>query len=137
MSINAYRRAQEIAATPRSNEYRLMSQITGEMIAARDQNLKGGALMPVLHRNRITWNTFGNLCASPENQLPGDLRAGIISLALWVDRHTSQVMAGVEKIDDLISVNRAIIDGLSRENGASLTKGNHFSPEAVSPALTE
>lgn len=135
MSINAYRRAQEIAATPRSNEYRLMSQITGEMISARDKNLKGGALMPILHRNRVTWNTFGNLCASAENQLPKELRARIVSLALWVERHTSRVMSGAEKIDDLIAVNRAIIEGLSRENGTSSTTLTPLVSETNAPVL--
>ncbi|MDF0542520.1 flagellar biosynthesis regulator FlaF [Sphingobium sp. H39-3-25] len=116
MSINAYRRAQSIAETPRSTEYRLMSQITGEMIAARDAGLAGAALMPSLHRNRLAWSTFSSLCGSPGNQLPNDLRARIISIALWVERHTSAVVTGRDSIDDLIEVNRAIIEGLSNEN---------------------
>lgn len=119
MSVNAYRRAQEIAATPRGNEYRLMSQITRDMIAARDAGLKGAALMPVLHRNRLAWNTFGHLCASADNKLAGDLRARIISLSIWVEKHTSLVMRGRDSIEDLITVNRAIIAGLSNENGVS------------------
>jgi flagellar protein FlaF len=116
MSLNAYRRAQEIGASPRATEYRLMSQITAEMIAARDNGLKGGQLMPALHRNRRAWGTFSAVCAAPDNQLPDDLRARIISLALWVDRHTTDVVRGTESIDDLISVNRAIIEGLASEN---------------------
>lgn len=116
MSLSAYRRAQEIAATPRATEYRLMSQITGELIAAREAGLTGAVLMPALHRNRCAWSTFSTLCASPENQLPEDLRARIISIALWVERHTSDVVRGRESIDDLILVNRAIIEGLSSEN---------------------
>lgn len=41
------------------------------------------------------------------------MRASIISLALWVDHFTSDVVTGRESIDDLIAVNRDIIDGLS------------------------
>lgn len=116
MSLNAYRRAQEIGASPRATEYRLMSQITAEMISARDAGLQGAALMPALHRNRRAWSVFSSACAAPNNQLPEDLCARIISLALWVDRHTSQVVRGRESIDDLISINRTIIEGLSGEN---------------------
>lgn len=116
MSINAYRRAQSIGESPRGTEYRLMNQITGEMIAARDAGLAGAALMPALHRNRLAWSTFSSLCGSPGNQLPDDLRARIISIALWVERHTSAVVTGRDSIDDLIEVNRAIIEGLSNEN---------------------
>ena len=39
MSINAYRRVRGIAESPRAQEYRLMSEITGEMISARDAGL--------------------------------------------------------------------------------------------------
>ncbi len=117
MSINAYRRVQEVAASPRSTEYRLMTQITAEMIAARDAGLRGAQLMPALHRNRMAWCTFANLCAIPGNRLPDDLRATIISIGLWVGKFTSGVMSGRETIDDLIEVNRAILDGLSNENG--------------------
>lgn len=116
MSLNAYRRAQEISATPRNTEYRLMNQVTAELIAARDAGLKGPELMPALHHNRTVWNTFGTLCASSDNQLPEELRARLISIAMWVDRHTSDVVRGRESIEDLIHINRAIIEGLSSEN---------------------
>ena len=116
MSLDAYRRVRTIAETPRATEYRLMSQITGEMIQARDGGLIGAALLPSLHRNREVWSTFSSTCAAPGNQLPAELRASIISIALWVDRYTSEVVAGRDSIDDLITVNRAIIDGLANEN---------------------
>ncbi|GFE73390.1 MULTISPECIES: flagellar biosynthesis regulator FlaF [Novosphingobium] len=118
MSLNAYQRVQQIAATPRRNEYRLMSQITGEMIAARDAGLAGAQLAPALHRNRMAWSTFSSMCATQGNQLPDDLRARIISIGMWVDKYTSQVITGRDTIDDLIVVNRAIIEGLANENGA-------------------
>jgi flagellar biosynthesis activator protein FlaF len=62
------------------------------------------------------WSTFSALCGAPGNGLPPPLRAGIISLALWVDRFTSDVVTGRDSIDELIGVNRAIIDGLADEN---------------------
>ena len=116
MSLDAYRRVRTIAETPRAQEFRLMSQITGEMIQARDGGLNGAALVPALHRNREVWATFSSVCGSPGNQLPSELRASIISIALWVDRFTSDVVAGRDSIDELITVNRAIIDGLANEN---------------------
>jgi flagellar protein FlaF len=119
MSLNAYRRARAIAETPRAMEYRLMGQVTGEMIEARDAGLSGVALMSALHRNREVWSMFSNLCGASGNKLPAGLRAGIISIALWVDRYTSDVVRRGESIDDLILVNRAIMDGLAPENIAA------------------
>jgi flagellar protein FlaF len=82
------------------------------MIQARDTGLKGVALMPALGRNREAWNAFSTACGAPGNQLPDTLRASIISIALWVERHTSEVVTGRDSIDELIEVNRAIIEGL-------------------------
>jgi flagellar protein FlaF len=119
MSVNAYARAQQVAATPRSTEYRLMSEITGEMIAARDAGLAGVQLAPALHRNRQAWTIFRNECTLPGNGLPEELRAGIISLGLWVEKYTSLVITGRDTIDELITVNRAVIDGLANANGGA------------------
>lgn len=119
MSVNAYVRAQKVAATPRSTEYRLMSEITGEMLAAHEAGLSGVKLAPALHRNRQVWSAFRNLCIDPANALPEELRAGIISLGLWVDRYTSLVITGRESVDQLIEVNRTVMRGLANENGTA------------------
>ncbi|MEG3175091.1 flagellar biosynthesis regulator FlaF [Sphingomonas sp. RB3P16] len=113
MSLAAYHRTRTIIESPRQAERRLMCEITGDMIHARDAGHSRGALMPSLHRNRELWNTFSAVCGTAGNQLPPGVRAGIISLALWVDQFTSDVVAGRESIDDLIAVNRDMIDGLS------------------------
>jgi len=113
MSLNAYHRARNIVETPRQTERRLMVEITGDLIQARDAGHVRGALMPALHRNRELWNAFSAVCGTSGNELPAQLRASIISLAIWVDHFTSDVVAGRESIDDLIIVNRDIIDGLS------------------------
>jgi flagellar protein FlaF len=116
MSLDAYRRVRTIAETPRAAEYRLMSEITGDMINARDAGSEGAELMPALHRNREVWSIFSTFCSAPGNKLPDSLRASIISLALWVERFTSDVVTGRDSIDELITVNRAIIEGLAHEN---------------------
>lgn len=113
MSLTAYQRTRSIIETPRQAERRLVSEITGELIQARDAGFQRGALMAPLHRNRELWNTFSAACGTAGNELPAGLRASIISLALWVDQFTSEVVAGRESIDDLIDVNRDMIDGLS------------------------
>ena len=112
MSLTAYRRTNSMTEAPRAAERRLMTEITAEMIAARDTERRGQALIEPLHRNRELWGVFSATCGAQGNELPMPLRASIISLALWVDRYTTDVVAGREPIDGLISVNMAIIDGL-------------------------
>jgi flagellar protein FlaF len=62
--------------------------------------------------NRRLWSALANDCAQPENQLPKALRAQIISLSSWVRRHSSAVMRGEEPFDDLIEINRIMMQGL-------------------------
>lgn len=116
MSVEAYARTRNLVETPRQTEARLMDDIITELTEARNAGLTGAALMPALHRNREIWATFASDCGTAGNGLPADLRAAIISLALWVDRHTSDVARGREDINALIDVNRSMMAGLS-DNG--------------------
>ena len=113
MSLAAYQRVQTIAEHPRGTEARLIAEITREMNCAWDTGCRGAALMPALHRNREMWSTFAAACGAQGNALPDALRAAIVSLALWVDRHTSEVIAGREPVDALVEVNRELLEGLS------------------------
>jgi flagellar protein FlaF len=111
--LDAYRRNQLNAEHPRSMERRLLAEITSEMISAADQGLSGSALMPSLHRNRELWSVWSATCLDNDNALPPEIRATIVSLALWVGRFTSEVVAGREEIEPLVSVNRSIISALA------------------------
>lgn len=118
MSISAYQRVRVLTEMPRAAEHRLMTQVTQAMVAARDAGLAGVALMPALHHNREVWQVLAGLCAAPDNALPPTLRAALVSLAMWVDRHTSAVIKGRETIDELIIVNLDVIAGLSAQSEA-------------------
>ena len=61
-------------------------------------------------------------CMETENPLPDALKASIISLALFVDDYTTEVLIGRKEIDPLIEINRNVIKGL---------KG--MAPEAAAP----
>ena len=112
MTLNAYQAARSRAETPRSAEFRLLSQITGEMMDADTAGMKGAMLAPALHRNREMWSVFATDCGATGNGLPPELRAQIISLGLWVERFTSDVITGREKVEPLIELNRTIMEGL-------------------------
>ncbi|WP_445193062.1 flagellar biosynthesis regulator FlaF [Sphingomonas sp. Tas61C01] len=118
MSLTAYQRTRTITETSRATEHRLMMQITGELIAARDSGQSGLALTPALFRNRELWSALAAACAARGNLLPDPLRAAIVSLGLWVDRYTSDVVAGRDRIDPLIEVNRTIMEGLHQGSAA-------------------
>jgi len=66
-----------------------------------------------IHWNRRLWLALQADCALENNLLPDETRAGIISLAIWVDKHSRKVLRGEAEIEPLIDVNRSIMEGLS------------------------
>ena len=119
MSLQAYQRAASHAEAPRDVEYRLFGEVTRELIkiAAADKDDIAGR-MQALDWNRRVWSALASDCAAPSNTLPVEVRAQIISLSLWVNRHTSAVMRSGADIEDLIDVNRIIMQGLSGRQAA-------------------
>ncbi len=113
MSYQAYQKAQRSSETPSQIEYRLFVQVTNALLAAKDKGLKGADLMAVLDWNRRMWSVLSSDCGTEGNSLPSTLRAGIVSLSIWVSKHSSAVMRGTEDIDDLININRTIMEGLA------------------------
>ena len=113
MSLKAYQSAAQQAEDPRSLEYRLFAEVTRSLMAASQLDATDiGGRMTALDWNRRLWSVLATDCAQPGNALPDAVRANIISLGLWVNRHTSAVMAGAETFEPLIDVNRAMMQGL-------------------------
>jgi flagellar protein FlaF len=51
--------------------------------------------------------------ARPQNQLPDPLKAQIISVAIWVERHSKLAEQGEASAEALIQVNESIMKGLA------------------------
>jgi flagellar protein FlaF len=120
MSLQAYQRASQQTEAPRDAEYRLFGQVTRALIDAEAlpaEDISGR--MDALDWNRRLWSVLASDCSAPGNQLAAPLRAQIISLSLWVNRHTSAVMRREEEIEPLIEINRIMMQGLSARAGVS------------------
>ena len=105
MSLQAYQQAAARAESPRDVEYRLFGQVTRALMTASEAKaLEIGARMDALDWNRRLWSVLAADCASNGNQLPEPLRANIISLSLWVNRHTSAIMRNEAEFGPLIDV---------------------------------
>lgn len=111
MSLHSYQRIQNQTEDPRKTEYRLFALVTKALIDAE----KGdhAALVKAVHWNRRLWLTLQTDCAGEDNRLPEATRAGIISLAIWVDKHSRKVLRGEGQLKALIDVNRSIMEGLA------------------------
>lgn len=113
MSLQAYHQAATRAETPRETEYRLFAQVTlALMEAAKIDPSDVRGRINALDWNRRVWSILSSDCSDPGNRLPAQLRASIISLSIWVSKHTSAVIRREEEIEPLIDVNRLIMQGL-------------------------
>jgi flagellar protein FlaF len=113
MSLQAYQQATTWAEAPRQTEYRLFAQVTLALMDAAKKDpsdIKGR--IDALDWNRRVWTVLSDDCQSAGNGLPVQLRAAIISLGIWVGKHTSAVIRRQEDIEPLIEVNRIIMQGL-------------------------
>ena len=114
MSFQAYQKAATRSEDSRSTEYRLFAQVTRALMeASQADKLEIARRAEALDWNRRMWSNFALDCSSEENQLPEQLRASIISLSLFVSKHTSVVMRGEDDFETLIDINRTIMQGLS------------------------
>jgi flagellar biosynthesis activator protein FlaF len=117
MSLQKYQAVQRVTETPRSTEYRLFAQVTRALMDCKGQPMP--QRMEALDWNRRVWLTLQGDLAGARNQLPAQLKASLISLAIWVNKHTRKVMAGKASIDPLIDVNRNVMEGLAANAATS------------------
>lgn len=111
---HAYGSALSPAKDPRAAESAVLARITARMLSAADARDRGSfpQLAAALNDNRRFWTAAAADLAGDGNGLPAELRAGLISLAGFVGRHTSQVLSGEADLDPLVEINRAVIQGL-------------------------
>ncbi|MGR3322012.1 MAG: flagellar biosynthesis regulator FlaF [Pseudooceanicola sp.] len=131
MSVAAYKRTIRESESPRQIEARVFARITGDLRdnradfdAAQTREARigvlSGGLGKALRDNQKLWTYLRDDLAQPGNQLPPQLRAQLLSIALWVDRQTAQVMGGAQGLSALIDVNAHILAGLTRANPESV-----------------
>ncbi len=124
MSVAAYKTNIRETENPREIERRILLRITGEMDryatpfdAAESQaeriDILSDGLRTTLAENIQFWSALRFDLADPDNRLPEELRAALISLALWVERQSSAVIGGDQGLAALVSTNRTIAAGLA------------------------
>lgn len=66
-----------------------------------------------LHFLQMLWSILIKDLCGPENDLPKDLRAGIVSIGLWIAKEVDAIRNGtVTSLADLIEINQIVRDGL-------------------------
>lgn len=120
MSIQAYQTAAAKTEGPRQTEYRAFAMATRGLIdAAALPETEIGRRGEALSKNRQLWSLLATDCGAEGNTLPKPMRAQIISLSMFVDRHSSHVLREGASFDILIDINRTIMQGLAPAQASS------------------
>ena len=133
MSVKKYKETQASTENSRQTEYRLFAEVTKALMAVREvsvsKGLKSQEFYKAVDWNRRLWLALHMDLASNENRFPDSLKANIVSIAIWVDKHSRIVLRGESTLEPLISVNRLIMEGLSLE------PAQHSTPSAAASAV--
>ena len=114
MSIQAYQTTAQRTESPRQAEYRAFAMVTRGLIdAAALPPSEVGRRAEALDKNRRLWVVLAADCGTEGNQLPPSLRAQIISLSIFVDKHSRAILRQGASFEVLIDINRTIMQGLS------------------------
>ncbi|HIF78755.1 MAG TPA: flagellar biosynthesis regulator FlaF [Sulfitobacter sp.] len=124
MGLAAYKRTIRESETPRQIERRILSRVThdlaekGQGFDATDDkserlNILASGLRDAIYENQRFWSALRHDLSEPENKMPNALKASLISIALWVDRHSTALMAGEGRLAGLVEINGNIAAGLA------------------------
>lgn len=130
MSYSAYKFSPQAASDGRDTEYRLLAQVTARLMSLHEQAVAGTAdkrsIVDAALWNRNIWAALRTDLLSEGNQLPKQLRASLVSIAIWIEKECMKVMDGQGDLHALIEVNRNIMAGLKPAQD-----GGVFEPEVV------
>ena len=110
MSIAAYQQANLQSESPKQTEYRIFALLTRALEEAERKGPQ--AIVKAVADNRQLWITLQMDLADEGNGLPIELKAQLLSLAIWVNRYSPDAMKGKVPLQPLINVNKNIMEGL-------------------------
>ena len=100
-------------ADARDRERQLLTRSIDLLVEARRDGPKSMKAVEALHFVHRIWTTLIQDLGNVENELPGELRANLISIGLWLLREAEQVRLGRStNFDGLIEVSQIIRDGI-------------------------
>jgi flagellar biosynthesis activator protein FlaF len=115
--IQAYKAAQKTTMSGREIEASALTQaakILTECQDSWDAPDREEILHMALRRNQMLWSIFQAELSDADNPLPKELKENILSLSLFIDKRTIDIMAfpSPEKLTAIISINLNLAAGL-------------------------
>jgi flagellar protein FlaF len=99
--------------TMRARERAAMDRVIGMLRAAQEKGPQSRELIDALYYLRRLWTIFIDDLKDPNNELSDQLRAGIISIGIWMMKEIDRVRSGLTNdLTPMIEINELVRDGL-------------------------
>ncbi len=117
-SSQAYQSSQKLGSSSRQTEAQALLE-TARMMDASINGEDSDAYRAALRLNWRLWTIIQADVSSAENPLPDEIRQNILSLSVFIDKHTVNALAEPSgtKLRVLIDINRNIAAGLMTNVG--------------------
>src|SRR5579871_5242133 len=103
----------ESRQTMRARERQAMDRVIVMLRAAQEKGAQSRERVEALFYLRRLWMIFLNDLRDPNNELPDQLRAGIISIGIWMNKEIDRAQGGLTSdLTPMIEINELIRDGL-------------------------
>jgi flagellar biosynthesis activator protein FlaF len=103
----------ESGSSARERERQALEHTLEVLVRAEQNGPRSSAAIEAIYVTRTLWSVLIEDLANPENALPEELRAGLISIGLWVMRETDAIRTGkANSFRGIIDVTTMIRDGL-------------------------
>lgn len=112
LHTSGYTAAARSTALPRDIEYKVFSNVTGQLKRRASDAADFPALLQALTENVNLWRTIAFDVMDADNGLPQQLRAQLFYLFEFTQAHTTKVMRREAGVEPLIEINSAIMQGL-------------------------
>jgi len=100
-------------ADAKDRERQLLDRSIDLLVAAQKAGIDSHQAVEAIHFMNRVWTSFLDDLGNPENELPKELRANLISIGLWLLRESEAVRQGTSNnFDGLIEVSQIIRDGI-------------------------
>ncbi len=99
--------------TMRAREREALDRVIGKLRAAQEKGPLSRERIEALFYLRRLWTIFLDDLQDPNNELPDQLRAGIISIGIWMMKEIDRVRTrATDDLAPMIEINEIIRDGL-------------------------
>ena len=115
----AYGSTQKLGAEARQTEARALLEAARRMSEAQKRPDDKEGYRAALRLNWRLWTIIQSDIVSDENALPAEIKANIMSLSVFIDKHTVGALSDPDaaKMNVLIEINRNIASGLMATPG--------------------